>query len=154
VAKGYVAGQPTRFIAGHYRPERATKTYPMKSAPWHPRAKHGGSSRGCVAEHVLVAEKALGRFMPAGAEIHHVDEDITNNANRNLVICESRAYHKLLHARTRIVKAGGNPNTQRICGACSSLKPIDAFNKGQRRCRQCQSRWFKAWSTSKKQEAA
>ncbi len=52
-------------------------------------------------EHHVVAERALGHALPAGAVVHHVDEDTTNNAPNNLVICQDDNYHKLLHARKR-----------------------------------------------------
>jgi len=56
-------------------------------------------------EHILVAEKALGKPLPPGAEVHHLDENRRNNKPNNLVICPSRAYHKLLHMRMRQLKA-------------------------------------------------
>lgn len=97
--------------------------------------------------HVLIAETALGHPLPAGAEVHHVDEDRTNNKNANLVICQDKAYHKLLHVRMRIVRAGGNPNTDKLCGDCGRARPLIAFNirRGnkstgrQSACRGCQS---------------
>ena len=51
-------------------------------------------------EHVKIAEKALGKKLPAGAVVHHLDENPSNNDPRNLVICPSEKYHKLLHHRT------------------------------------------------------
>jgi hypothetical protein len=107
----------------------------------HPRA----NSKGEVYEHVQIAERALGRYLPTGAEIHHVDENPSNNAQTNLVICQDKAYHKLLHVRARIVRAGGNPNTHLICSKCGEPKPLEMFsmnrgNKGtgrQNACRPC-----------------
>jgi hypothetical protein len=55
--------------------------------------------------HILIAEKALGRRLPNGAVVHHVDEDKSNDSNRNLVICENQSYHLLLHARIRALRA-------------------------------------------------
>lgn len=52
-------------------------------------------------QHVSVAEKALGKPLPKGAVVHHVDEDKKNNDPKNLVICPSQAYHLLLHKRMR-----------------------------------------------------
>lgn len=93
-------------------------------APNHPRA----SASGCVYQHILVAERALGHALPAGAEVHHFDENQRNNAGGNLVICQDRAYHKLLHVRARTVRAGGNPNTHKVCCDCHLVKPFEAFN--------------------------
>jgi HNH endonuclease len=115
--------------------------YRTKYVPNHPNA----SASGCVPVHVLVAEQALGHHLPKGAEVHHVDEDERNNANRNLVICQDKAYHKLLHVRARIVRAGGNPNTDKVCSFCRIAKPLDAFDVRslckstgrQTACRQC-----------------
>lgn len=56
-------------------------------------------------EHIIKAEKALGKKLPKGAIVHHVDEDKGNNENSNLVICPDHAYHMLIHARTRKYEA-------------------------------------------------
>lgn len=52
-------------------------------------------------EHRVIAEKALGKKLPKGVIVHHVDTDRANNANTNLVICTS-AYHAELHERMRL----------------------------------------------------
>ena len=104
-------------------------------------------------EHILIAERALGRYLPDGAEIHHVDENKRNNANRNLVICQDSAYHKLLHVRTRVLKAGGDPDTERICSLGKHLAAVTAFNRRtanvgtgvQSACRACMGAARKRW---------
>lgn len=63
---------------------------------------------GYVKEHIIKAQKALGKPLPPNARIHHVDENKLNNANNNLVICEDQAYHLLLHKRTKALKACGH----------------------------------------------
>lgn len=63
-----------------------------------------------VAKHIAVAEKAIGKVLPHGALVHHVDEDTLNNDPKNLVICPDEAYHKLLHRRMRALDACGNAN--------------------------------------------
>jgi hypothetical protein len=111
----------------------------------HPKSGTAGS----VYEHVLIAEKALGRYLPDGVEIHHVDENPANNSPSNLVICPSKAYHKLLHYRARILKMGGNPSTHAHCSTCNLLKPFAEFNAAksskstgvQKQCRQCQRKY-------------
>ena len=84
----------------------------------------GGRSRH---EHVIVPERALGHALPARAQIHHVDEDGTNNQNRNLVICQDHAYHKALHARRRVFLAGGRPFLDLWCATCQQPRPRTEF---------------------------
>lgn len=96
--------------------------YAFVRAPEHPRAHNG-----YVQEHVLICEKALGRYLPAFAEPHHVNRIRDDNRSSNLVICENRSYHALLHARQRIVDAGGNPDTEGICCGCKVLKSLSLF---------------------------
>jgi hypothetical protein len=50
-----------------------------------------------------------------------------DNRPQNLVICQDAKYHHLLHVRAGVVKRGGNPNTQRWCGHCASLKNTAEF---------------------------
>jgi hypothetical protein len=61
-------------------------------------------------EHVHIAERALGKELPKGAEVHHVDGNGRNNANRNLVICQDASYHRLLHRRAKALRELGDAN--------------------------------------------
>lgn len=104
--------------------------------PTHPRANNGS-----VFEHILIAEKVLGRFIPASIPIHHPNGKEDNSC---LVICQDRKYHHLLHARARIVKAGGKPNAEKICSSCKQIKRKSCFRTETRRydglsnvCRPC-----------------
>ena len=56
--------------------------------------------------HREIAERVLGKPLPKGVEVHHVDEDKSNDSNDNLVICQDRAYHRLLHKRRREMLRG------------------------------------------------
>ena len=79
-------------------------------------------------EHRDIAERVLGRPLPPKAQIHHVDDNGRNNSTNNLVICQDHAYHKDLHRRRRIFRAGGNPHTDWWCSGCRKPKPISLFN--------------------------
>jgi len=85
--------------------------------------------------HVVRAERALGRPLPKGANVHHAD--LTKGDDSPLVICQSYKYHRLLHARTRVLRAGGNPNLDKICADCKRLLPKTDFTAGPYKVNQC-----------------
>lgn len=59
-----------------------------------------GETNHC--EHKMIAEKALGKPLPKGAEIHHMNgRKADNHTPFNLIICPSHKYHMLLHKRMR-----------------------------------------------------
>lgn len=80
-----------------------------------------------VFEHVLVVEKALGHSLPAGAVIHHQNENKADNRGANLVACQDDAYHVELHRKLRVLRAGGDPWTDRLCYRCGLPKPCEHF---------------------------
>ena len=118
---GHVKGQPFRFKGGHQRRLLSAKDYPMVSVR--------GRTMGA---HLVRAVRALGKPLPAHAEVHHAD--LSKRADAPLVICQDTAYHQLLHIRTRVLRAGGNPNTQRLCQTCGCLKSVAEFVKVKAPC--------------------
>lgn len=89
--------------------------------------------RGQVLEQTIVAEAALGHRLPRGAVVHHINQNPVDNRPRNLVLCENRAYHLLLHARLRAIRATGDPN-RRPCVFCGRYEPremVPRTPKGQ-----------------------
>jgi hypothetical protein len=68
-------------------------------------------------EHHLVVERALGKALSKPAEVHHVNENHSDNRPTNLVVCPDRAYHKLLHQRMRAFEATGSYD-KRPCKYC------------------------------------
>jgi hypothetical protein len=75
--------------------------------------------------HIARAERALGHPLPPKAQVHHADGSKSDNAP--LVICQDYAYHRLLHVRAKVLQAGGNPNTDKVCCDCGAVKALDAF---------------------------
>ena len=63
-------------------------------------------------EHILIAERALGRRLKKGEVVHHINCEKTDNRNQNLMIC-TQSYHKFIEDRMARLYAqehfGGQP---------------------------------------------
>ncbi len=94
---------------------------------------------GRKGEHVLVAERALGKPLPVGAVVHHADENRLNNAGSNLVICPDNKYHRLLHVRIDAMNACGHPNWRKCtyCGEYDDTANMRGEKSGRFVHRQC-----------------
>ena len=75
--------------------------------------------------HALIVERILGRALPKGVEIHHVDGNGRNNEKSNLVVCPNHSYHSLLHMRSEALGACGDANWRK----CRFCKKWDAPEK-------------------------
>lgn len=111
-------------------------------SPNHPRA-----ANEMVYEHILVVEKALGKHLPAGAQVHHVNETKTDNGNRNLVACDSAAYHRHLHIRQRALDECGNPNWRK-CTYCKVYDDLSNLARKGRINQFCHVACWRADSTA------
>lgn len=144
-SKGHVKGEPMRFTIGHYAGRakmRLGKKRVVVAIGYRAVTVDGADHN--VRIHRVRAEMALGKPLPKKSVVHHADGSKSDTAP--LVICQDSAYHSLLHRRTRIVKAGGDPNTDAWCSRCKSTKPMSSFaakkNCGnsspfQGNCREC-----------------
>ena len=86
------------------------RKYKQIWTPDHPRAR-----KGYVYEHILLAEKALGKHLPSTATVHH-------HTPEQLVVCEDHGYHMLLHQRQRAIEACGHADW-RLCKYCHQYGP-------------------------------
>lgn len=130
-------GWPRRFIQGHNTPKGrfagvagrnwkggrrpAAHGYVRIWSPTHPNA----TKIGYVLEHVFLAATALGRAVPKGVEVHHVNENKRDNRPENLVICQDHDYHALLHQRADALRATGDPRALRCCYCKLWIMPGD-----------------------------
>lgn len=85
-------------LAANWKGGRIIKQsgYVFLYASNNPRAHNG-----YVPEQILIAEKAIGKYLPKGALVHHINGNRGDNRSSNLVICENNRYHTLVHVRTR-----------------------------------------------------
>lgn len=118
---GWTKGEPQDFVYRHKKP--TSEADRSQSGPYVLTGPHTK-----LREHRMIAERVLGRSLPSSAQVHHIDGNGRNNVNNNLVICQDMSYHRLLHVRHEVLKAGGNPNTESICRGCKRPRPKADFN--------------------------
>jgi hypothetical protein len=72
--------------------------YPMRRGGPMYRSMYMGKGKPRRCEHILIAEKVLGRPLKKGEMVHHIDGDGLNNSHSNLLICDKK-YHMWIHHR-------------------------------------------------------
>ena len=108
--RNMIKGIPRQFIRGHVKREKhyrwnggiqRRRGYVFIYKPEDPRAP---IRNPYIAEHILVAESVLGKTLPIKAEVHHINGIRDDNRKENLIICENKAYHLMLHRRQKKFK--------------------------------------------------
>lgn len=73
-------------------------------AVYMPEHKRAFKDNGSVYEHILVAEKMLGRELKDGECVHHIDGNRTNNSEDNLMVFSTNNDHIACHGGCEIIK--------------------------------------------------
>jgi len=90
---------------------------------WEPGCQDDGKGHFYQKEHVVVAERILGRKLTEDEVVHHVDGNKTNNDPRNLMVL-TRAQHSALHTRldnpNPPLRAGQWSKRWKACRGCGT----------------------------------
>lgn len=99
---------------------------------WSPDHPHKNKDNQ-VAEHRLIVESVIGRYLKPSEIVHHTNEKTGDNKKSNLVACENNTYHMLLHKRMRAYNACGDPNAKfcRFCGIYDDLENLFVSKSGR-----------------------
>jgi hypothetical protein len=130
----WIKGQPVKYLVGHHRlgnkfpnctkgekhgnwrggTTHTSRGYKLIKSHGHPRA----DKCGYIKEHILIAEKVLGKSLPLEAVIHH-------HTPNQLIVCQDQAYHLYIHQREKAYRACGHANWRK----CQFCKQYDGPNK-------------------------
>ena len=151
--QGAVRGHPLRFVHGHNHRNRTGAKNPMwgkrreQASGWKGgrrivdgyvlirRPDHPRACGGYVFEHILVAEQMLGRPLEPGEEVHHRDENRSNNSPTNLDVKPSRAHHAYEHRKPtsrRRLPDEPNPLVSCACGCGGRFRRYDNDRRPRR----------------------
>jgi len=99
---------------------------------------------GIHQRHCVNMMNAIGRVLTSCEQVHHIDEDRSNDDMDNLMLFPNQSTHKLFHRRLDAYKAIGNPDARK-CKHCkewdiesnlmikgNEAKHRDCYNKYQR----------------------
>ena len=127
-SKKWVKGRALKFIRPHKsnagRRISRNGRYFIIHATEHPKA----DKSGYVLEHIVIAEKILGKPLPLKAVIHHANGDGFDNTPSNLVICENPSYHSFIDQRRRAYEACGHPHWRK-CNYCKKYDDPQNLHK-------------------------
>ncbi len=108
--------------------------------------------------HVFLMEEHLGKPLPKGYEVHHIDGNKHNNNIENLELV-TRKEHCRKHADLRLKAYGGVPGRDKYCADCKTVKLLDDFPKDKTKsdgrhgfCKACSCRRSREYKLRKKYE--
>lgn len=110
-ARGYVAGEPLRFLPGHQLRGRNGKvTSRWRGGRWTHKAGYvyvyrpdhpHKNAHGYVYEHRVVMEEKLGRLLTPDERVHHINNVKDDNRPENLELFATQGEHSRLHEGQR-----------------------------------------------------
>lgn len=96
--------------------------YKMLYLPTHHRA----DATGCVYEHIVVAEKKLGRLLEDSECVHHINKIRNDNSADNLIVFKTVKDHSAFHKGCEIELEGdvyiAKTPQNKSCPICGHLK--------------------------------
>ena len=116
---------------------RVLNGYIVVYCPAHPKAMSSKVWNGYIYEHILVAEKMLGRFLKKGETVHHEDEVRSNNTESNIKVFKTKGDHNRYHKGSPAEKLQDGTYTCKktscICIDCGKETSKSSYN----RCWEC-----------------
>lgn len=98
--------------------------YRAMHLPEHPHALMNPKMYGWVYEHRVVAEDFLGRPLHKDEEVHHLDENKTNNHPENLLVL-TQSQHQKLHGWMRRMGIDPKDYPTRLCSCCGKVLSVE-----------------------------
>lgn len=99
--------------------------YEYTYLPNHPRAM----PNGCVYNHIIAAEKMLGRPLKPDEVVHHKDSNRNNNSKDNLIVFRTKSDHTRFHRTGVMFQMSNNTyispvlvSKKYICPKCGAIK--------------------------------
>src|SRR5574343_1514983 len=144
---GHIKGKPVRFVKGHrFKIKKFGEEHPNWKGGFtnlrgyklvlKPNYHRSNKLTGYVPEHILLAERALGKKLPHGASIHHMNGRTDNGS---IIICQDFAYHMLIERRLRAYRNCGNAEWRKcpFCKQYDNPERMYVDKKGTYRHREC-----------------
>lgn len=124
--KGVVGEKHNRWKGGRYFDGRYFRVKCLD----HPKATKG--NKGYIYEHILVAEKKIGRYLKEGECVHHINRNKKDNSQENIMVFSSNSEHILHHGKTN--------KWSRKYDNCIECKTTKLKHEAYGLCRKCYSR--------------
>lgn len=121
----------------HHSKEHSINGYREVYLPDHPAARNNGY----VYEHILAAEKMLGRPLSQSEVVHHKDQKRSNNSPGNLMVFATNSDHSRFHKTGIAIQNGDvyvSPPRNNFCVDCGAQIGVRAT-----RCVECERSYRK-----------